>query len=171
MDNGVQERLINNPKDNPYKPPRVTTSDSASRPRPWYYGALFLGIVGSVGAAAAIYFIYVNDPRTGTRNGPSLTTAVVGAAVICGFGWLIAGAIAGTSIRRILIAHSAGGIAAVTWVAIGGTYNDVLSAATVVGWPLGGVAGAGLARTFRNGWSNGQAEVGKMHEMNGNKPG
>lgn len=99
-------------------------------------------MLGGLVSGSASYWIYVEDPRTGTSAGPSLIVAVAGAALCGGALWAIAGAFTGIEIRRVLIANLCAVVVAGTWVLVAGTYADVLGAAAVVGWPLGGLVGS-----------------------------
>ena len=129
---------------NPYSPPNTRverTRDSATCTRRFAYSKGLLvasTVTGGLVTAIAIYAIYVDDPRTGVR-GPTLQFSVfmgtlLSSVVWCLSGWLQRRGIPGLLITFILAAASAG-----LWIAVGGTYADVLGAAACAAWPLGGL--------------------------------
>lgn len=140
---------MTDPNANPYDPPKVVSEElrRESRVDSARLGVVFvLAFLGANVGGWCEMLIYANDPRTGTSNGPPLWVVVVGGAVLCGVVWALIGWIAGANLKRIYAALFGSIIFALGWILIGGTYTDVLGAATVFAWPLGGIIGVAAAR-------------------------
>lgn len=131
---------------NPYRPPTVTSTHQPPAGRK-IYTVLAATVIGLIGGGVAEYLIYADDPRTGT-SGPSLRFVVVAGSLVCGAIWFLAGTIVGTRVRTLTIPLITSLLAVVLWIAFGGTYADVLGAATCFAWPLGGLLGAVLWRAL-----------------------
>ena len=135
------------PTVNPYQPPAADSASLHSRSSR-LLTIIVATLIGVVGGGLTEYSIYVGDPRLG-KSGPTLPVTVVGGSLICGILWFFVGTFAGSSLRTLALPLIISLISAGLWVAIGGTYADVLAAASCVGWPLGGLAGAILWRFLR----------------------
>lgn len=111
------------------------------------FTALWAGLAGFVISAISTVFIYSNDPRfDGTHSGMNLQNAVLLGGSFAAVLWAIAGVIAGPR-KPALLAAIGGSIAAlIAWIAVGGTYQDVLMAGVNAGLPIGGIAGATIQR-------------------------
>lgn len=116
---------------------------------PWIASKTSATIFGTAGAAIgtiAEILIYAGDSRLGVIAPSLLGTAVLG-GLVAGSLWAVAGAITGGDRRAQSLAVLTSVLACVAWVMVGGTYVDVLGAAAIFGWPLGGILGATLGRT------------------------
>jgi hypothetical protein len=109
--------------------------------------ALWAGLAGSVISAILAVFIYANDPRfDGTHSGLDLRNALLLSGGFAGVLWAIVGLITGPRTRTLLAAIGGSIAALILWIAVGGTYQDVLMAGVNVGLPIGGIAGATIQR-------------------------
>lgn len=140
--------------ENPYEPPAAipdvseaaSTTTWISRTLPWLLTVFGVATTAAIVGGLVEYLIYVDDPRTGTSAGPPLIVPVLGGGLLCGTAWGLVTMIAQGRAKALLIALAISILVAAIWVAVGGTYADVLAAATVVGWPLGGIVGAMISR-------------------------
>jgi hypothetical protein len=118
-------------------------------PQPWHprlSSALVWAAGGALAAALGTLLIFVNDERfTGPSAHASLPTAVAVAALMAAVFWGLAGAIGCWRRIPLLAAVVTSSAAFVVWVIVGGTYQDVLWAALVLGWPIGALVGAAAA--------------------------
>ena len=96
-------------------------------------------VVGAFATGIAIYFLFKDDPRTGTENGPPLLFAVLGGSAVSALIWAVSGLLQRDGILGLLVAFGSGAIAAISWRVFFGTYVDVLGAAAIFAWPVGGV--------------------------------
>ena len=96
-------------------------------------------LIGGFVTALSIFAIYVDDPRTGTRNGPTLEFSVCAGAGLSSVIWLISGFFQRRGILGLIETCALAAVFAAGWILVtGSTYADVLGAAACVGWPLGG---------------------------------
>ena len=110
--------------------------------RPRLRGAIVVGLAGAAYGAISELVLYAHDARLGSTAMPPLSVTAAYGAIAAGALWTVASAIAKTKRTPLLwaLATSVGMI--VVWVAVGGTYVDVLSAAFIFGSPIGGIVGA-----------------------------
>ncbi len=119
---------------NPYQAPATLQPPNKSHPKVTALSSLIGGFV----TAVAIYWIYVDDPRTGTA-GPSLEFAVTGGTILSSAIWAISARLHCRGPLSLALTITMGLVCAGLWIAIGGTYADVLAAAACVAWPCGGL--------------------------------
>lgn len=136
------------PEDRGPSPTYVAPGGAAtSRPRSVYWASrrprlltgLWTCLTGGLLAGVAEIFIYAHDPRLGMPgSGLNLTTAAAIGGVIAGLIWGVAGP------RREALVGAVGVsfVALVSWISAFGTYQDVMSAAVMFGWPVSGIIGA-----------------------------
>ncbi|MBZ5689676.1 MAG: toll/interleukin-1 receptor domain-containing protein [Acidobacteriia bacterium] len=121
---------------------RPRTVNWASR-RPRLLTGLWTFLTGGLLAGVAQIFIYAHDPRLGMVGSDlHLSTAAAVGGVIAGLIWGIAGIVAGPRREALVGAVGVSFVALVGWISVFGTYQDVMSAAVVFGWPVGGIIGA-----------------------------
>lgn len=129
-----------------YAPPQtgLDSNVATSRQQGISFGRVIVAaLVGGMVAAVALYYLYGNDPRTGTPQGSSLISMVLGAGMgISGGIWAVAGAFMRQGFSSLTRAWLSGAVAVGVWILIFGTYVDVLAAAVYAGWPLGGLLDA-----------------------------
>jgi hypothetical protein len=111
--------------------------------------ALLVGSVAAIVAAAAGIGIFANDPRMGTSQGSSLLFFALFGGLIAGLLWTVAGAVAGPRGLPLLLALGTSLVVLIAWIAIFGTYPDVLWAAMIFGCPVGGIIGAAIGSLIR----------------------
>jgi hypothetical protein len=130
---------MNAPDNNPYQPPKEISARSRT-PTIWprFFMIVTVAFMGAAGGGLAEYLIYEGDPRRG-RGAPTLEATIVGGGSACAVQWAIAGAIIPIEVKRIAVLIVASLATALLWIAIGGTYADVLGAATIFGWSGGAV--------------------------------
>lgn len=138
--------------ENPYASPLdVGPSSSSARTRTWSLRVTLAStFLGALVTGVAVYLIYVNDPRTGTANGPSLVFVVVGGSLISALVWALSGWLQ-RSVSDLTVTFTVAALVAAVWVGVFGVYADVLSAAAVVGWPVGGLV-VSVLRFSRRRW-------------------
>ncbi|MCK4786555.1 MAG: toll/interleukin-1 receptor domain-containing protein [Desulfobacteraceae bacterium] len=124
--------------------PRVSRESYWSSLHPRLVTALCVGLAGAILGGVASALIYANDNRLGTII-PSLMSQAVLGGLIAGLLWAIAGAIAGPKRAPLVSAISTSLFAPVVWIWLGGTYEDVMWAAVIFGWPIGGMIGATIS--------------------------
>lgn len=120
---------------------RVPRESYWSARRPRLLTALWIGLAGAIFGGAGELMIYAGDERFGV-HGPSLLFTSVGGGVVAGLLWSVAGAFAGPRRLPLMSALSTSLVVLVGWIAIFGTYEDVMGAAVILGWPVGGIIGA-----------------------------
>ena len=106
--------------------------------------------IGATVGGVIEFWIYHDDPRVGTKNGPPLMLAVLAGAIVCGVGLLISNLIAKATWTGLTLSIMSATFVWGLWTGFGGTYADVLGAATVVGIPAGAIGGAIVYRTFKS---------------------
>ena len=80
---------------NPYESPQANVPFGPKADAQPNFPACSIGLmaasvlVGALVTASAIYFIYVDDPRTGTRSAPTLEFAVSAGAALSSVIWLV----------------------------------------------------------------------------------
>jgi hypothetical protein len=109
--------------------------------RPRLRTALQAGVAGAFFAAIAEVLVYANDDRVGSMGPSLLVTAALGGAV-AGALWAAAGAIAGPRRTPWVWAVVTSLLVLGGWIVGFGTYQDVMGAAVILGWPVGGIVGA-----------------------------
>ena len=126
--------------ENPYESPGST---SVSNVGDQQHLGMIVGsaFVGGLLTVAALYSIYVNDPRTGT-SGPSLEFVLFGGGALSAVIWAASGWFQRYGMIGFVLTIVIASVTAVLWVVIGGTYADVVAAAATAGWPCGGLAAA-----------------------------
>jgi hypothetical protein len=140
------------PEDRGPSPTYVAPGGAAtSRPRSVYWASrrprlltgLWTCLTGGLLAGVAEIFIYAHDPRLGMPgSGLNLTTAAAIGGVIAGLIWGVAGIVAGPRREALVGAVGVSFVALVSWISAFGTYQDVMSAAVMFGWPVSGIIGA-----------------------------
>jgi hypothetical protein len=109
---------------------------------------LGIGLAGGFFAAVLHILIFAHDPRRSMGSLDLSTTAGLG-GLIAGLIWAIAGVVAGPRREPLLGAGILSIVALVVWIASLGTYQDVMSAGVMFGWPVGGVIGAWIGAVIR----------------------
>ena len=137
MDDVVQGTGQMPRSDNPYDSPRSDSDSNVGSQR--RLGAILgAAVVGGLATMIALYFIYVNDPRTGT-SGPTIEFVVFGGGALSSVIWAISGWFQRDGMNGFALTIIVASMTALLWVVIGGTYADVVAASAVVGWPCGGL--------------------------------
>ena len=131
---------------NPYESPQANVPFGPKADAQPNFPACSIGLmaasvlVGALVTASAIYFIYVDDPRTGTRSAPTLEFAVSAGAALSSVIWLVSGFFQRRGIFGLIETFIVAALFAGGWILMSGTtYADVLGAASCVGWPIGGL--------------------------------
>ena len=107
--------------------------------------AIILGLLGGVLASIATLFIYANDPRL--INGPTginIIRQTEISAVIAIILWAIVGFIVSSRRNYILASILSAFLILIIWIAVAGTYQDVIWSAVIYGMPLAGILGASI---------------------------
>jgi hypothetical protein len=113
----------------------------ASR-RPRLITGLWVGIVGGLFSAILQILIFANDSRFGASGSAQLLTTVLLGGGIAGVVWAVAGFVAGPHRVPLLGSLAMSFIVLASCIGAFGTYQDVMSAAVMFGWPVGGIIGA-----------------------------
>ncbi len=130
-----------------------STRDTPGHPRRLSVrAALLMGTAGGTFTTIAQLLIFANDPRMGTdaSHGHSLLWWVLLPALGTVVPWSLAGIVTAGQRVPLISAVMGAGLVLGAWIAIYGTYNDVMMTAVVAGSPVGAIVGAAVGRSIRN---------------------
>ena len=126
-------------------PPPVKQNAARVPKRERLLGAMYGGVGGALYGAVAEWLIFVNDDR----NIP-LQIPMVAGGLIAGILFAIAGSIAARRLATWNWIIASNVIVVVTWVAVFGTYEDVVSASVLFGGPPSAIIAAIVHRIIAN---------------------
>ena len=135
---GKSEGLGSIGKDN--KQPEERGTDKFTKSSRWRTAAI-VAAIGAVVSALACFLVFSNDRRFIDGGIKMLLNYSLGSGGFAGVLWLIVGAVAGPRKNLLMTAVLASFIALAAWIAVYGTYQDVIQAAIIFGMPIGAMLG------------------------------